>query len=132
MHVQFLVFAFFASTGKASQWVRVDFLALNADERLIFMARFMLHFEVSGLVVPIVTVDTYQVRDFSSQNHTHPDFKSILACLCFVCVHALVGQVNYYDTSNALDLLRIFAEACVVVLWIYNLAMQVSLQRRCK
>ena len=25
------------------------------------MARFMLHFEVSGLIVPVVTVDTYQV-----------------------------------------------------------------------
>lgn len=88
----------------------------------------MLHFEVSGLVVPIVTVDTYQVQIFSGHNDTHLCLKSILTCLCFVCVHALAGQVNYYDTSNALDLLRIFAETCVVVLWVYNLAMQVSLQ----
>jgi hypothetical protein len=33
--------------------------------------------------------------------------------------------VNYYDTSNTLDILRILAEACVVLLWFYNLAMQV-------
>ena len=41
--------------------LRIDFIALNADERLIFMARFMLHFEPSGLVVPMVYTDTSQV-----------------------------------------------------------------------
>jgi len=41
--------------------LRIDFIALNADERLIFMARFMLHFEPSGLVVPMVYTDASQV-----------------------------------------------------------------------
>ena len=33
--------------------------------------------------------------------------------------------MNYYDTSNSLDIVRILAEAGVVLLWFYNLAMQV-------
>ena len=90
------------STKQASQWVRIDFLALNADERLIFMARFMLHFEVSGLVVPVLTVDSYQVTSHESRHHTHvPDPHSadcntcvcvcVCVCVCLrVCVHTLL------------------------------------------
>ena len=78
---------------KASQWVRFDFIALNPDERLFWLAKFYFHFETSGLVVPIATIDTI--------------------------------QVNYYDFSQILDVLRALAEACTVAAWLYNLWYQV-------
>jgi len=78
---------------KASQWVRFDFIALNPDERLFWQANFKFHFETSGLVVPIATIDPI--------------------------------QVNYYDFSQLLDVLRALAEVGTFAAWLYNLWYQV-------
>ena len=79
---------------KASQWVRFDFIALNPDERILWLARFMLHFENSGLTIPIVMIDPF--------------------------------QVNFYDFSQRLDVLRAVAEFGTVVAWAFNVWAQIG------
>jgi len=45
---------------KSTQWFRVDMTYLNADERLYAVLRLQVMFDNTGVVIPVVTTDTYQ------------------------------------------------------------------------
>ena len=46
---------------RSTQWLKIEMLVVNADERVLFMGRFMLHITNIGLVIPVSVFDTFQV-----------------------------------------------------------------------
>ena len=54
---------------QASQWLRLDFMALNANERLLLNMQFVLLLHVSALVEPIAIVNTFQVNYYDLGNY---------------------------------------------------------------
>jgi hypothetical protein len=87
----------------ASQRVRIDFLALNADERLCFLAHFVLQIHPSGLIEPIALVDTFQVNYYSFTSYL--DVLRIIAegAVVFLWCYNLILQcreVSIYWKEN--------------------------------
>ena len=46
---------------KATQWLRLDFTVMNPEERLFVTLQFYFEIDYSGLVIPHVVSDIYQV-----------------------------------------------------------------------
>jgi hypothetical protein len=46
---------------RSTQWLKIEMLVVNSDERVLFMGRFMLHITNMGLVIPVSVFDTFQV-----------------------------------------------------------------------
>jgi hypothetical protein len=59
---------------RSTQWLKIEMLVVNADERVLFMGRFMLHITNIGLVIPVSVFDTFQVL-------------CLCVCVCFVVFH---------------------------------------------
>jgi len=53
---------------KATQWFRIDFTVMNPEERLFVTMQFFWEFDYSGLVIPHVISDVYQVEWYNWGN----------------------------------------------------------------
>jgi len=76
---------------KSTQWFRIDFTVMNPEERLFVTLQFFFELDYSGLVVPQVVSDVYQVAWYNWNN----SLDVLRFCLEIVVVLSWIVQVFY-------------------------------------